>query len=46
LFSSKQNSQIGQVIVLTDQADEDIFVKVSEYGDWELISEDMWPKVI
>uniref|UniRef100_A0A1I8BXU5 ULP_PROTEASE domain-containing protein n=1 Tax=Meloidogyne hapla TaxID=6305 RepID=A0A1I8BXU5_MELHA len=44
VFSSKERSQTGQVLVLTDQVEDEIFVKVAEYGDWKLISEERWPK--
>ncbi|CAK5048191.1 unnamed protein product [Meloidogyne enterolobii] len=45
VFSSNEQSQTGQVLVLNDQIDDDVFVKVSEFGDWKLICEEMWPKV-
>uniref|UniRef100_A0A914M123 WRKY domain-containing protein n=1 Tax=Meloidogyne incognita TaxID=6306 RepID=A0A914M123_MELIC len=46
VFSSNEQSQTGQVLVLNDQIEDDVFVKVSEFGDWKLICEEMWPKVI
>uniref|UniRef100_A0A915LSH8 WRKY domain-containing protein n=1 Tax=Meloidogyne javanica TaxID=6303 RepID=A0A915LSH8_MELJA len=44
VFSSNEQSQTGQVLVLNDQIEDDVFVKVSEFGDWKLICEEMWPK--
>ncbi|KAF7631089.1 hypothetical protein Mgra_00008677 [Meloidogyne graminicola] len=44
VFSSKEKSQAGQVLILTDQLGDDVFVKVSEYVDWDSNVYEMWPK--
>jgi hypothetical protein len=46
VFSSKEPEQQGQLLTFTDNLDNsDLYVRVSEFGDWHLATQKHWPKV-